>query len=432
MIRFVIALAALFLAGAATASAQTYPQRPVRFILQFGPGAGVDITARMIAERLSARWGKAVVVENRPGGDGLVAINAFTSANDDHTLLFVPTSAFTAHPYTHEKLPYDSERDLVPIVSVTTIVVAFAVPGDSEVKSLAEFVALARAKPDTLNVAAAAGNSELIMSSFIKTQNLPVAKVPYRDILQAPNDLAQGRIQALLTSYAAMLGLIQSGKIKVLAITSSKRVAIAPDVPTVTEAGFPFLGMDSLIGIYGPREATSPPTSPTTTCASGSPAPNCSARSARQGRELAGGHRARRRGDPARGERPLRGVRRSAGLPQGLSRAAQHVRRRPPQHDARLSRSPDQVGTERRLPRGLSQGAEDHPARDRRRRPGLREHHDGRRRRRDQIPLAGLAREGRRPLHRHRHLQHHPRPGGELAQRRRLPRQVHDKTRSAC
>jgi tripartite-type tricarboxylate transporter receptor subunit TctC len=82
---------------------------------------------------------------------------------------------------------------------------------------------------------------------------LPVAKVPYRDILQAPNDLAQGRIQALLTSYAAMLGLIQSGKIKILAITSSKRVAIAPDVPTVTEAGFPFLGMDSLIGIYGPR-----------------------------------------------------------------------------------------------------------------------------------------------------------------------------------
>jgi tripartite-type tricarboxylate transporter receptor subunit TctC len=91
------------------------------------------------------------------------------------------------------------------------------------------------------------------MSSFIKTQNLPVAKVPYRDILQAPNDLSQGRIQALLTSYAAMLGLIQSGKIKILAITSSKRVAIAPDVPTVTEAGFPFLGMDSLIGIYGPR-----------------------------------------------------------------------------------------------------------------------------------------------------------------------------------
>jgi tripartite-type tricarboxylate transporter receptor subunit TctC len=252
MLRFVTAFA-LFFASTLLASAQTYPQRPVRFILQFGPGAGVDITARLIAEKLATRWGKAVVVENRPGGDGLVAINAFTSANDDHTLLFVPSSAYTAHPYTHDKLPYDSERDFVPIVSVTTIVIAFAVPGDSKMKSLAEFVALARAKPDTLNVAAAAGNSELIMSGFIKTQNLPVTKVPYRDILQAPNDLAQGRIQALLTAYAAMLGLIQSGNIKVLAVTSSKRVSIAPDVPTVAEAGFPFLGMNSLIGIYGPR-----------------------------------------------------------------------------------------------------------------------------------------------------------------------------------
>ena len=254
MLRLLIALAALCAASAMNpASAQSYPQRPVRFILQFGPGAGVDITARMIADRLSQRWGKAVVVENRPGGDGLVAINAFTSANDDHTLLFVPTSAFTAHPYTHDKLPYDSERDLIPIVSVTTIVVAFAVPGNSRSQVAERIRGAARAKPDTLNVAAAAGNSELIMSSFIKTQNLPVTKVPYRDILQAPNDLAQGRIQALLTSYAAMLGLIQSGKIKILAVTSKKRVGIAPDVPTVTEAGYPFLGMDSLIGIYGPR-----------------------------------------------------------------------------------------------------------------------------------------------------------------------------------
>jgi tripartite-type tricarboxylate transporter receptor subunit TctC len=256
MTRYFFALAAIALLGAQSvtpACAQGYPQRPVRFILQFGPGAGVDITARLIGDRLAQRWGKPVVVENRPGGDGLVAINAFTSAADDHTLLFVPSSAYTAHPYTHDKLPYDLGRDLVPIVSVTTIVVALAVPASLDVKSIADFVALARAKPDTLNVAAAAGNSELIMSSFIKTQNLPVAKVPYRDILQAPNDLAQGRIQLLLTSYAAMRPLIDAGKIKLLAVTSHQRVASLPDIPTVTEAGFPFLGMDSLIGIYGPR-----------------------------------------------------------------------------------------------------------------------------------------------------------------------------------
>src|SRR5262245_38079329 len=102
MLRFMIALVIGLVAsvsGVTAASAQTYPQRPVKFILPFGPAAGTDITARLLGEKLAARWGKPVVIENRPGGDGLVAINAFTSANDEHTLLFVPASTFTAHPY---------------------------------------------------------------------------------------------------------------------------------------------------------------------------------------------------------------------------------------------------------------------------------------------------------------------------------------------
>src|SRR5689334_6730924 len=109
MPRVLLIAATVLLAGLqvmASASAQSYPQRPVRFILNFGPGAGVDITARLLADRLSKRWGQPAIVENRPGGDGLVAINAFISTNDDHTLLFVPASVFTAHPYTHDKLPY--------------------------------------------------------------------------------------------------------------------------------------------------------------------------------------------------------------------------------------------------------------------------------------------------------------------------------------
>jgi len=257
MVRFVIALAAMVLAGAVTASAQSYPQRAVRFILPFGPAAGVDITARLLADKLSTRWGKPVVVENRPGGDGLVAINAFISASDDHTLLFVPASTYTAHPYTHEKLPYDAERDLQPIVNITTIVIALCAPESLNVKSLGDWVALARAKPNTLNVAAAAGNSDLILTSFAKTQNLPVTRVPYRDIQQAPNDLSENRIQLLMSSYATMMPLVQAGKLRVLAVTSRKRVDVATDVPTVAEAGFPYLGLDSLIGMYGPRGMTS-------------------------------------------------------------------------------------------------------------------------------------------------------------------------------
>ena len=232
---------------------QTYPSRPVRFILPFGPGAGVDITARMLAERLAARWGKPVVVENRPGGDGIVAINAFTSAQDDHTLLFVPTSTFTAHPYTHDKLPYDPQRDLLPIATVTVIVIALASPESLKVASLADFVAMARARPGTLNAAAAPGNSDFVLAGFLKDMNLQVAKVPYRDIMQAPNDLAEGRIQLLMSSYASMRGLIEAGRLKVLAVTSRKRVGIAPEIPTVAEAGFPFLGLDGLIGVFGPR-----------------------------------------------------------------------------------------------------------------------------------------------------------------------------------
>lgn len=239
--------------GLTAASAESYPQRAVRFILPFGPGAGVDITARMLAERLAARWGKPVVVENRPGGDGIVAINAFTSAQDDHTLLFVPTSTFTAHPYTHDKLPYDPQRDLLPIATVTVIVIALASPESLKVASLGDFVAMARARPGTLNAAAAPGNSDFVLAGFLKDMNLQVAKVPYRDIMQAPNDLAEGRIQLLMSSYASMRGLIEAGRLKVLAVTSRKRVGIAPEIPTVAEAGFPFLGLDGLIGVFGPR-----------------------------------------------------------------------------------------------------------------------------------------------------------------------------------
>jgi tripartite-type tricarboxylate transporter receptor subunit TctC len=256
MLRLIIGLVIGFAAaagGVTVAAAQSYPQRAVKFILPFGPAAGVDITARLLGDKLSARWGKPVVVENRPGGDGLVAINAFISANDDHTLLFVPASTYTAHPYAHEKLPYDAERDLLPITNVTTIVIALCAPVSLNVKSLGEFIALARAKPDTLNVSAAAGNSDLILSAFIKSQGLPVARVPYRDIQQAPTDLAEARIHLLMSSYATMLPLVQAGKLRVLAVTSRKRVGIATDIPTVAEAGYPYLGLDSLIGMYGPR-----------------------------------------------------------------------------------------------------------------------------------------------------------------------------------
>src|SRR6267143_3999563 len=123
-----IFLAALALAGAPSrAQAQAWPQRAVKFIVPFGPGAGADIGARLLAERLQARWGKPVVIENRPGGDSLVAIQAFLSADDDHTLLFGPSGNFTVHPFQYAKLPYQA-GDLVPIARVSNTILAVGVP----------------------------------------------------------------------------------------------------------------------------------------------------------------------------------------------------------------------------------------------------------------------------------------------------------------
>src|SRR5580692_3123848 len=170
---------------------QSYPNRAVRIILPFNPASASDITARLFADRLTARWGKPVVVENRPGGDGIVSIQAFVAAHDDHTLWFGPAGIFTVQPYDHDTLPYDSKRDLVPIVSVSDVVLAVSVPASMNIHSLAELVALAKAQPGKLNAAAATGISDFALFGWLKSMDLQIVKVPYRDIMQAPNDLAE-------------------------------------------------------------------------------------------------------------------------------------------------------------------------------------------------------------------------------------------------
>ena len=251
MIRFVIALAALLLAGVATASGQTYPQRPVRFILQFGPGAGVDITARMLAERLSARWGKAVVVENRPGGDGMLAITTMLSAKDDHVLLVSPTSSFTAHPYFHDKLPYD-QKDLIPIARISKTVVAVSVPASLGLNSLKDLEALARAKPGQLNWTTATGFTDFVFAGYLHTVGLKMAKVPYKNPAGAVTDLAAGVIQVYMPAYAIVRPQVAAGKVKVLAVTNHERAAALPNIPTAVEAGYPSLEYDGLVGLFGP------------------------------------------------------------------------------------------------------------------------------------------------------------------------------------
>ena len=237
MLRFLMILGVALLAEisvAQHASAQAYPSRTVKFILPFGPASGTDVVARMVGEKLSARWGKPVVIENRPGGDGLVSINAFTAANDDHTLLWVPVGIFAVHPFEREKLPYDADRDLLPIVGVTSLALAMSAPESLKTPTLRDFIAQAKANPGKFNAAAASGNADFLLGFFLKSMNLDIAKVPYRDIMQGPNDLAEGRIQLLSSSLAIVTPLMQAGKVRIMAVTSKQRMPSAPDVPTVT------------------------------------------------------------------------------------------------------------------------------------------------------------------------------------------------------
>jgi tripartite-type tricarboxylate transporter receptor subunit TctC len=241
-----------FAATPSWAQTAAWPQRPVKFIVPLGPGSGADIGARLVADRLPARWGKPVVIENRPGADGLVAIQAFVNANDDHTLLFAPAGTFTVHPLQYEKLPYVPD-DLLPIARISNTVIAVGVPTSLKVGSLAEFVKLARREGGKLNAAVVSGITEFTFDYFLKTADLAIAKVPYRDIVQGATDLSEGRLQIMMSSYAIMQPHVQAGRIRVIAVNGHQRVSILPDIPTAAESGFPALEVEGLVGLFGPR-----------------------------------------------------------------------------------------------------------------------------------------------------------------------------------
>src|SRR5271165_1489110 len=153
------------------AQTPTWPQRAVKFVVSLGAGSGVDIGTRLVGDRLSARWGQPVVVENRPGGDGIVAITSFLSAHDDHILLAAPTSSFTAHPYLHDNLPYKAS-DLQPIARVSNTFLTVAVPTSLNAASLADLMTLARAQPGKLNWAATTGALDFAFAGFLQSNGL--------------------------------------------------------------------------------------------------------------------------------------------------------------------------------------------------------------------------------------------------------------------
>ena len=254
-----LAIAAVFVAlalHAVPSLAQTWPQRPVKLVLPLGPGAGADITARLYADQLGKRWGQPVVVENRPGADGVIALNAVISARDDHTLFWGPTSTFVGHPYVLDKLPYDA-KELVPVARVTSTVVVIGVPAEMNVGSLKELFEQVRQQPGKMNWASVVLVTDLIIAAYLKSAGLDMVRISYKDTVSAVNDLVQGRIQMYSAAYAIVRPHVQAGRVKLLAVQNRNRVP-GLDLPTVAEAGFPELNFDGLVGVVAARSGGLP------------------------------------------------------------------------------------------------------------------------------------------------------------------------------
>jgi tripartite-type tricarboxylate transporter receptor subunit TctC len=249
-----MALAACFSALMLMSSAQagdTWPTRSVVLIVPFGPGGAADGSARLFADKLSKRWGQAVVVDNRPGADAIIGTAAFVRTQDDHTLLYSAASTLTVTPLVQENLPFDAERDVKPISATCSAVFVLAVNNNTRAHSVAELVALAKAQPGKLFWSSAPGLPRYVFQAFLKQRNLDMTYVPYRDVAIPQADLGEGRLQVMITTQQAVTAPVQSRKATIIAVTNKARGPLLPEVPTMAEAGFPELTIDGLSGFFG-------------------------------------------------------------------------------------------------------------------------------------------------------------------------------------
>jgi tripartite-type tricarboxylate transporter receptor subunit TctC len=249
-----ISAVALTAPAAGEAVAQDWPIQAVKIITPFPPGSGGDVTARPFADRLAKRWGRPVVVENRPGADGIVAVTAVLAAKDGHTILYTNGGPLTSNQLLHAgKLPYDPARDLIPISGGAEVFVGIGVPASLQVGSIAEFVKLARSRPRQLNWGATPGSLDYLLPGFFARSGIEMARVPYRDVSSAMQDLSQSRLHFYVAGLATQLPMAQSGSVRMIAVTNKVRSPATPEVVTAEQAGFPDLSYEAFLGFFGPR-----------------------------------------------------------------------------------------------------------------------------------------------------------------------------------
>ena len=256
MRRFVHFIAAAILVSfALPASAQQYPSKPIRLIAPFPPGGGVDIVARSVGEKLGARLGQTVVVDNRPGagatrGTGIAA----RSAPDGYTLLVAPVIGLAiAHAY-YRKLDYDLRRDFAPVTKIGFGTVVMVVPPSLKVNSVKEVIALAKAKPGQLSFASSGtgGLIHLTGELFKQMAGVDLVHVPYKGTAQLLPDLLDGRVSLTIDSLPAHIPHIKAGRLRALGVARKTRSAQLPEVPTMSEAGLPGFESYTDYALYSP------------------------------------------------------------------------------------------------------------------------------------------------------------------------------------
>lgn len=250
--RLFAALAVLLVAQAASAQ---YPNRPVKILVGFTPGTAPDLAARILADRFSEVWGTPFVVENVPGAGSNVATERVAkTAADGHLLLMGGNGALVINPSLYEKLPFDPGRDFAPISQVFIAANVLAVPVSSSVNSVADLVTLAKAQPGKLSYAhAGVGTSQHLGAELFKTMaQVDIAAVPYRGSTALMPDLLAGRVDFSFANIVNVLPLAREGKLRALAITSRKRSALAPELATMAESGFPGFEAVPWFGLLAP------------------------------------------------------------------------------------------------------------------------------------------------------------------------------------
>jgi tripartite-type tricarboxylate transporter receptor subunit TctC len=248
------AFAAAF-AAVSSAQAQDYPSRLVRLVVPQAAGGGTDTFARAIGQKLSERWGQSVVIENRPGAGGVVGTDFVAkAAPDGYTLLVTYEGSQAINQSLYEKLPFDSLRDFYPIATIAVTPFLLIVGPRVEAKTLKEFISFARANPDRLTYGSAGnGSVNHLLGEMLKTEaDIHVAHIPYKGAPAAIADVIGGHIDAAFASMPSVISSVQSNVVHALAVSSAKRVAVAPDIPTIAEAGFEKFDVNPWWGILAP------------------------------------------------------------------------------------------------------------------------------------------------------------------------------------